>query len=157
MEFKQEQGIVSADEEILTIGAAEAESQTASTVAEEDDVALTEALALSGLGFGIVFAVLVVLMAFITVMSAIIRGGKKAEKPVQKKEKSKAAPTPAPVAAPVATPVAAPVAAVQGDADMYVSLNGKKHAVSVEEKLPRFNISLNGKTHAVDVESVEEE
>lgn len=153
MEFKQEQGIVSADEEILTIGAAEAESQTASTVAEEDDVALTEALALSGLGFGIVFAVLVVLMAFITVMSAIIRGGKKAEKPVQKKEAPKAAPAPAPVAA----PAPAPVAAVQGDADMYVSLNGKKHAVSVEEKLPRFNISLNGKTHAVDVESVEEE
>jgi len=62
----------------------------------------------------------------------------------------KEAPAPVKEAAPVSAPV-------KGDADMYVSLNGKKHAVSVEEKLPRFTVTLNGKTHGVDVESVEEE
>ncbi|MBE6678275.1 MAG: hypothetical protein E7597_05735 [Ruminococcaceae bacterium] len=126
------------------------ETGTDVTSTVQEEVEITEALALSGLGFGIVFAVLVVLMAFITVMSAVIRGGKKEEKPAKKAEVKKEAPAPVKEAAPVSAPV-------KGDADMYVSLNGKKHAVSVEEKLPRFTVTLNGKTHGVDVESVEEE
>ncbi len=151
---KVAQNTVSAYEEILTIGAEEnqTENTTESTAEVGDEVTVSEALALSGLGFGIVFSVLVVLMAFITVMSAVIRGGKKKEKPAKKAEVKKEAPAPAPVKE--AAPVSAPV---KGDADMYVSLNGKRHAVSVEEKLPRFTVTLNGKTHGVDVESVEEE
>ncbi len=151
-------------EEIITTGSesveetsgaesgAEELSGTTQSVPILDDVDVPAALALSGLGFGIVFSVLVVLMAFITVMSAVIRGGKKEEKPAQKQQKkAESTPVPAPVKE------AAPAPAVKGDADMYVSLNGKKHAVSVEEKLPRFTVTLNGKTHGVDVESAEEE
>lgn len=119
---------------------------------EEDELALGEAVGISGLGIGIVFAVLAVLMAFITAMSAIIRSGKK-EKPVKKK----AVVSPAPVATPAATVKAEEKPAVAEGADMYVTYGGKRHAVSVEEKIPRFTVTVNGKAHGVDVESVEEE
>ena len=128
------------------------ENSTVESVADQSgtDVSLTEALGLSGLGVGIVFAVLIVLMAFITIMSAVIRGGKKEAKPVAVAEPKQSEPK-------AAAPAPAPVASASGDADMYVTLNGQRHAVSVEEKLPKFTVTLNGKAHAVDVEGVEEE
>ena len=151
---KEELDNVSESVEIPTIGATDAEELISETQSETilDDVDVTSALGLSGLGFGVVCIVLVVLMAFITVMSAILRGGKKEKNPKKKVEVKKEAPVPAPAQKAEPAPVA-----VKGDADMYVSLNGKKHAVSVEEKLPRFTVTLNGKTHGVDVENAEEE
>lgn len=120
------------------------------TESSEEELGITEALGISGLGFGIVFTVLVVLMAFITVMSMALRGGKKESKPAVKSE---------PKAAPKAgeAPKAVEAPAVKGDADMYVSLNGVRHAVSVEEKVPRFTVTVNGKSHGVDVEEAKED
>ena len=114
------------------------------------EVTLTDALGYSGLGIGIVFAVLVVLMAFIALMSALLRGSDKPKAaPAPKAEKVSPAPSPA---AKVET--AAP-ASVPADA-MFVTLGGKKHTVSVVEKIPQFTVKLDGKVHSVDVEPVEE-
>lgn len=109
-----------------------------------------DSLIYSVLGFAIVFTVLIVLMAFIGIMSKAFRSGKKTEK-------AEAEPVSAPVqvAAPVAAPAPAP--ATVPDGAMFVTLGGIKHTVSVTEKLPRFNVKLNGKTYAVDVEDVEED
>ncbi len=134
---------------LLVLAASSAEIADSAASTAEESLGMVDALSISGLGFGIVFAVLVVLMVFITVMSAILRAGKKAPKA----EKAEA---PVKVEAPVAAP--APVASVpSGEADMFVTVNGKKHAVCVEEKIPRFTVTVNGKAHGVDVESVEEE
>lgn len=139
----------------LLVLAAASESG-ADAVSETEYISIMDSLTYSGLGFGIVFSILIVLMAFITVMSLILRAGKKTPK-TEKAEKAPApAPAPVKVEAPVVAP--APVAPVcSGEADMFVTVNGKKHAVSVEEKIPRFTVTVNGKAHGVDVESVEEE
>lgn len=129
-------------------------SFAAAVVGDVKEVSITDALVYSALGFAIVFAVLLVLMAFIGIMSKALNLG-------SKEPKAAPAPVSAPVpqAAPKAAPVAvsAPVASTVPEGAMFVTLDGKKHTVSVTEKLPRFSVTLNGKTHAVDVEeSVEE-
>lgn len=128
----------------------------ASDVVEESKVTLIEALGLSGLGFALVFSVLIILMAFIAIMSALLRAG---QKPAVKETAAPAAPVAAPAPQPVAAaPVVTPAPAVySGEADMFVTLDGKRHAVSVVEKLPRFTVTVNGKSHGVDVEKIEEE
>ena len=125
-------------------------SFAAAVVGDIKEVSITDALVCSALGFAIVFAVLLVLMAFIGIMSKVLNLGSK---------EPKAAPAPVSAPAPKAAPVAvsAPVASTVPEGAMFVTLDGKKHTVSVTEKLPRFSVTLNGKTHAVDVEeSVEE-
>lgn len=125
-------------------------SFAAAVVGDVKEVSITDALVYSALGFAIVFAVLLVLMAFIGIMSKALNLGSK---------EPKAAPAPVSAPAPKAAPVAvsAPVASTVPEGAMFVTLDGKKHTVSVTEKLPRFSVTLNGKTHAVDVEeSVEE-
>lgn len=125
-------------------------SFAAAVVGEAKEVSITDALVYSALGFAIVFAVLLVLMAFIGIMSKALNLGSK---------EPKAAPAPVSAPAPKAAPVAvsAPVASTVPEGAMFVTLDGKKHTVSVTEKLPRFSVTLNGRTHAVDVEeSVEE-
>ncbi len=135
-------------------------SVTVSEVADEASKAveisgLKDSLSLFGFGFGMVFAVLLLLMAFIAIMAFFLKKNKAA--PVEEK-----ADTPAPVAtsevsAPAPTPKAEPIAtAVLADAQMNVTLNGKKHLVSVEEKLSQFVVSLGGKKRAVDVEDITE-
>lgn len=121
-----------------------------SEAAANAEVTLTDALGYSGLGVGIVFAVLVVLMAFIALMSALLRGSDKPKAaPAPKAEKP--APAPAPVSkVEESVPVSAP------DGAMYVTLDGKKHTVTVVEKVPQFTVKLGGKVHSVDVEPVEE-
>lgn len=139
----------------LLVLAAASESG-ADAVSETEYISIMDSLTYSGLGFGIVFSVLIVLMAFITIMSFILRAGQKAPKT----EKAEKAPAPAPAPVKVEAPVVAPAPAApvcSGEADMFVTVNGKKHAVSVEEKIPRFTVTVNGKAHGVDVESVEEE
>ena len=116
----------------------------------KEAVTVTKSLAYSGLGIGIVFAVLVVLMVFIALMSAMLKGADKpkkapapkAEKPVERPVVKNEAPAPKPASAP--------------EGVMYVTLGGKKHAVTVEEKIPQFTVTLGGKSHSVDVEPVEE-
>ncbi len=125
-------------------------SFAAAVVGDVKEVSITDALVYSALGFAIVFAVLLVLMAFIGIMSKALNLGSK---------EPKAAPAPVSAPAPKAAPVgvSAPVASTVPEGAMFVTLDGKKHTVSVTEKLPRFSVTLNGKTHAVDVEeSVEE-
>lgn len=120
----------------------------------ETELGASDALAISGLGFAIVFVVLIVLMAFIGAMSFLLKGtdGKKKEntqKPVQ-----------APVQKPVkkeTAPVSAPAATSAPEGSMFVTLGGKKHTVTVVEKVPRFTVKVNGKSHAVDVEPIEED
>lgn len=116
----------------------------------EAAVGIGEALGYSGLGIGIVFAVLVVLMAFIALMSGVLKGAS---------DKPKATPAPKKVEKPVQKPVEAPkpvASATVPDGAMFVTLGGKKHTVTVEEKIPQFTVKVNGKAHAVDVEPVEE-
>ncbi len=127
-----------------------AAAESAESSAEEIIRGPVDALGYSGLGVLIVFAVLLVLMVFITVMSKLVGlGGKKAP----------AAPAAAPAKAPAApaSPAAKQPAEKAEDGAMYVTLGGKRHAVTVEEKLPRFSVTVNGKTHAVDVEECEKE
>lgn len=125
---------------------------TSVVYAEESSeaVSLVDAAVYSGLGIGIVFLVLIILMVFIALMSAVLKGS--ADKPkaesTPKAEKAVAA---APVKKPVAT---AP--AVAPDGAMFVTLDGKKHTVTVVEKIPQFTVKINGKTHSVDVEPVQE-
>lgn len=118
--------------------------------AAEKAVSITDALMYSVIGFAIVFAVLIVLMAFIGIMSKLLSIGKNEQKPAV-----------APIAAPAPVQTAAPVAPVAPaavpDGAMYVTLGGNKHTVTVTEKLPRFNVTVNGKAHAVDVEELNEE
>lgn len=117
-------------------------------VADETKVGLLDALIYSGLGILIVFAVLLVLMAFITIMSKLIKAGGKGAG-------AAAASAGAPAAesgekrAPAATK---PADSAVPQGTMLVSVGGKKHTVTVTEKLPRFSVTLNGRTHAVDVE-----
>ncbi len=130
-------------------------TQFATIAGEEpvgETVSLVDAGIYSGLGIGIVFLVLVVLMAFIGVMSFLLRAksDKPAVKPVEKKVEA-----PKVDAAPVAKPAAAAPSAVPEGA-MFVTLGGKKHTVTVVEKIPQFTVKLNGKTHSVDVEPVQE-
>lgn len=120
------------------------------TESAQATVSLTDALGYSGLGVGIVFVVLVVLMAFITLMSAFLKGT--SSKPKASPAPKPQAPAPAPV---VSKPVAA-APATAPDGAMFVTLGGKRHVVSVEEKIPQFTVKLGGKTHNVDVEFVEE-
>jgi len=131
-------------------------SELISTVGDVSEEALgaSDALAISGLGFVIVFVVLIVLMAFIGAMSFLLKGsnGKKKEK-VQK-------PVQAPVQKPAekeTAPVSAPAASSAPEGSMFVTLGGKKHTVTVVEKVPRFTVKVNGKSHAVDVEPIEED
>lgn len=126
---------------------------SASTEDTGTAVSFGEALGLSGLGFGLVFAVLIVLIAFITAMSAALRCGQKKAKPASDTVAQK-------VDTPTAKAPVAPAPAVQAasdKADMYVTLNGVRHAVSVEEKVPHFTVKMNGKAYGVDVEKAEEE
>jgi len=127
------------------------------TVAEEEiadkTVSLLDAAVYSGLGIGIVFLVLVILMVFIAIMSAALKNS--SDKPkvtsaskAEKVEKNVAVTS---TVKPVATtPTAVP------DGAMFVTLDGKKHTVTVVEKIPQFTVKLNGKTHSVDVEPVQE-
>lgn len=117
------------------------------------EISVTDSLIYSVIGFAIVFAVLLILMGFIGVMSKVISLGNR---------KPATAPASAPASKPVATvkkpavvDKSAPSAVPEGA--MQVTLGGKKHAVTVTEKVPRFTVTLNGKSHAVDVEEVEKE
>ncbi len=123
----------------------------AATDVADKKLSLMDALIYSGLGIAIVFAVLIVLMAFIWLMSKVMGTGKSKEKASTKEVKAPVQQTVAP-AAPAAPVAAAPVP----DGAMFVTLNGTKHTVSVTEKLPRFTVKVNGKAHSVDVESAEE-
>lgn len=123
-------------------------SATSVDISSDAEVTLSDALGYSGLGIGIVFAVLVVLMAFIALMSALLKGADKPKAaPAPKAEKA----APAPV-----TKVETAAPATASDGDMVVTLGGKKHNVTVVEKLPQFTVKLGGKVHSVDVEPVEE-
>lgn len=106
----------------------------------------------SVIGFLIVFAVLLVLMAFIGVMSKVVGTSKK---------KPKEQPVPQAVQAPAPKAEAAPqadaVAVDDGACVMKLRLNGKEHNVSVKEQIPQFTLTLGGKTHSVDVQPVDEE
>lgn len=114
------------------------------------EISVTDSLIYSVIGFSIVFAVLLILMGFIGVMSKVLSVGKKPEKAV-----AAAAPV-AKQSAPAVKKAPAAENAVPAGA-MQVTLGGKKHAVTVTEKVPRFTVTLNGKSHAVDVEEVEKE
>ena len=39
--------------------------------------------------------------------------------------------------------------------DMFVSLCGKRHSVSVSEILPTYTVTLNGRSYGVDVETID--
>ncbi len=114
---------------------------------------LGDSLKMFGIGFGMVFAVLLVLMAFIGIMSACLKAGAKAEPKTEKQTATVAPAVQAPAVKKTVVEKAAPVA-VAGD--MSVTVNGKKKSVSVVEKMPEFTVTINGKKKAIDVESVEE-
>lgn len=118
-------------------------------------VSMGDALGYSGLGIGIVFAVLVVLMAFIAVMSFFLKGNSKAKAEAPKAVKAEKEEKKAPASAPVSQLAPAPATVPAGA--MFVTLGGKRHTVTVVEKIPQFTVKLNGKTHHVDVEPVEED
>ncbi len=132
------------------ISAAAASADTSGTV---EISGLKDSLTLFGIGFGMVFVVLLILMAFIGIMALVLKKGTDA--PVKA-----ATPAPAP-AAPVATAPVAPAkpaaCSVPAGADMKITLGGKTHAVSVSEKLPMFTVTSGGKKYAVDVEELTEE
>lgn len=121
----------------------------AANAAEPQIISITDSLIYSAIGFAIVFAVLLILMAFIAIMSKVLSLGKKPEKAVAA---APVAPRPAPA---VKKAPAAGKSVPEGA--MQVTLGGKKHTVTVTEKMPRFTVTLNGKSHAVDVEEVEKE
>lgn len=117
------------------------------------EISVTDSLIYSAIGFAIVFAVLLILMGFIGVMSKVISIGNR---------KPATAPAGAPASKPVGTVKKSPVVdkpapSAVPEGAMQVTLGGKKHAVTVTEKKPRFTVTLNGKSHAVDVEEVEKE
>ncbi len=132
------------------LNAASLSSASESAESSEAAVGIGEALGYSGLGIAIVFAVLAVLMAFIALMSKLLNG---------KSNKTKKAPAPKKVEETVVKPIEVPkpvASATVPDGAMLVTLGGKKHTVTVEEKVPQFTVKINGKAHAVDVEPVEE-
>lgn len=154
------------DSLLLTVGADSAEAvesvaesvEVVSQDVRETSVAVSagETALYSAIGFLIVFAVLLVLMAFIGVMSKVVGTAKK---------KPKAVDSPAPVQVPEKAPAMdeAEVKAVSaaacddGACSMKLRLNGKEHNVSVKEQIPQFTITLDGKSHSVDVQPVDEE
>lgn len=151
-----DQILVATDE----IGADAVESVTEATevISEEGRetstvVGASETALYSGIGFLIVFAVLLVLMAFIGIMSRVMGTAKKKPEKIE-------APAPAPVQAPKAEPAKAEAkdeVACDGACAMKVKLNGKEHAVSVKECVPQFTLTLDGKDHGVDVKLIDEE
>ena len=120
-----------------------------------ENVSLLDAGIYSGLGAGIVFLVLIVLMVFIGIMSYLLRGQseKTAEKPVVKAQNVEK-PVEKKVEVAAKSVASAPSAVPEGA--MFVTLGGKKHTVTVVEKIPQFTVKINGKTHFVDVEPVQE-
>ena len=125
-------------------------AEIAAESADKDNIGVVQALGYSGLGFSIVFVVLLVLMAFITIMSLIINGSKK-----KKRNSAENAPVPENQAEGQGTKEEAK-REVQPEGSMTVTLNGRRHSVTVEEQLPRFTVNVDGKKHAVDVEEVKE-
>lgn len=125
----------------------------AANAAETEIISIADSLICSAIGFAIVFAVLLILMGFIGVMSKVISIGNR---------KPATAPAGAPASKPVGTVKKSPVVdkpapSAVSEGAMQVTLGGKKHTVTVTEKKPRFTVTLNGKSHAVDVEEVEKE
>lgn len=125
----------------------------AANAAETEIISIADSLICSAIGFAIVFAVLLILMGFIGVMSKVISIGNR---------KPATAPAGAPASKPVGTVKKSPVVdkpapSAVPEGAMQVTLGGKKHTVTVTEKKPRFTVTLNGKSHAVDVEEVEKE
>lgn len=134
-------------------------SMAANEVAAVENVytpGLSESLLISLMGMLIVFAVLAVLMCSVKAVSALIRVGARGGTQLSEDDAVKTAAAER-AARQAETERARPVQAKPLPGEMFITLNGKRYAVSAQERLPDFRITLNGKTYGVEIEDCGEE